>query len=122
MCHAGNHRVERLHWQPFFENESTGEEARNRTADGHIVCRAADRQLANIATGKEERVNHVAVGGERQPVALGRESREVNTRLVLLFGQPGVIKRVHKQLTDQLMHRLSTASVRHFHRVHASHS
>ena len=80
----------------------------------------ADGELADIAAGEEQRVNHVTVGGERQPVALRGEGGEVNPRLVFLFGEPGVVEGFHKQPVNQLLHRLSAAAVRHFNRIHAS--
>ncbi len=122
VCHAVHHRRERLHRQTLFEDESAGEVAGNGAADGHVVGRAADGELADIAAGKEQRIDDIAVGGEGQPVALGGEGGEVNARLVFLLAEPGVVKGLHEQPVNQLLHRLSTASVRHFHRVHASHS
>ena len=120
MRHAADHRRERLHRQTFFKDKSAGEVARNGTTDGDIVRGTADGQLADIAAGEEQRVNHIAVGGEGQPVALGGEGSEVNAGLVFLLGEPGVIKGLHKQPVYQLLHRQTAAAVCHFNRVHAS--
>lgn len=71
----------------------------------------ADGQLADIAAGKEQRVNHVAVGGEGEAVPLGGERRQIEARLILLLRQPGVGEGLHKQVADQLLHCLSPATV-----------
>ncbi len=68
-------------------------------------------QLADIAAGKEQRVNHVAVGGEGEAVPLGGERRQIEARLILLLRQPGVGEGLHKQVADQLLHCLSPATV-----------
>lgn len=82
-----------------------------RAADRHIVGGTADGQLADIAAGKEQRVNHVAVGGEGEAVPLGGERRQIEARLILLLRQPGVGEGLHKQVADQLLHCLSPATV-----------
>ncbi len=56
------------HLQPLFENKAAGKIARDGAADRHIVGGTADGKLADIAAGKEQRVNHVAVGGEGEAV------------------------------------------------------
>ncbi len=52
----------------LFENKAAGKIARDGAADRHIVGGTADGKLADIAAGKEQRVNHVAVGGEGEAV------------------------------------------------------
>ena len=41
--------------QPLFEDERRGQIKRRRAADGEVVDRAMDRQLADVAAGEKER-------------------------------------------------------------------
>jgi len=110
------HRVhdtqQRFSRQSLFQNESTGEVTRQRPAHRQIVDRTAHRQFADVAAGKLDRVNHVAVGGKRQPVALLAQRRQRQTRLIFALRQQRVVKRLQKQPFDQLLHRLPAAAVR----------
>ena len=70
FSHGVNHRFQRLQRQTLFDNKPAGEITGDRAADRHVVGGAAYRQLADIAAGEEQRVNHIAVGGKREAVAV----------------------------------------------------
>ena len=110
--HAVDHRLQRLHRQPFFNDKAAGEITRHRAADRHVVGGAANRQLADITAGEEQRVNHVAVGGESQTVAVGGQRSQRQACLIFLLRQPGVGESFHKQAVDKLLHRQTAAPVR----------
>lgn len=109
--HAGDHRFQGSHLQPLFENKPAGEIARDGAADRHVVGGTADGQLADIAAGKEQRVNYIAVGGEGEAIPLSGKRRQIEARLILLLRQPGVGESLHKQVADQLLHCLTAATV-----------
>ena len=111
LRHAVHHRFEGGHLQPLFENKPAGEIARQRAAHRYIVRRTAHRQLADITAGEKQRIDNVAVGGEGEPVALRAKLSEIETRLIFLLRQPGVGESLHKQVADQLLHRLTAATV-----------
>ena len=111
LRHAVHHRFEGGHLQPLFENKPAGEIARQRAAHRHIVGRTAHRQLADIAAWEKQRIDDVAVGGEGEPVALRAKLGKIETRLIFLLRQPGVGESLHKQVADQLLHRLTAATV-----------
>ena len=109
--HAINHAFQGGHLQPLFENKPAGEIARQGAADRHIVGGAAYCQLADVATGEKQRIDNVAVGGEGETIALSGKLRQIETRLIFLLRQPRVGESLHKQGGDQLLHRLSPATV-----------
>ncbi|CAM7030081.1 hypothetical protein ESCOCK442M_19465 [Escherichia coli] len=100
FCHAGHYGFQCLHRQSFFEDKATGEIARNSATDRNVIRSAANRQLADITARKEQRVNDVTVGGERQTVAFRYQLRQIKTCLIFLLCQPRVGKGFHKQAVD----------------------
>ncbi len=82
--HTVDHLLQRLHRQSFFKDESAGEPAWDRAAHCDIVSGAANRQFADIATGEKQRIDDVTVGGKRQPIAVRRQFRQRDTRLIFL--------------------------------------
>ena len=62
--------------QPLFDDQGGGEGERGGAGDGQIVDRTVDRQFADGAAGKDERVHHEGIGSEGQAtVAAGHERR-----------------------------------------------
>ncbi len=120
--HAGDDAFQRCHLQPLLQNKAAGEPARNCAADGHVISRTADSQLANIAAGEKQRVDNVAVRGKGQPIALGGQFLKGNAGLIFLLIQKRVGEGAHKKLTDQLLHGLSTAPVGEGYLFQLSHS
>ena len=64
------------------------------------------------AARKEQRIDHIGIGGERQPVAMSREVRERDARLVLQRAEHGIVERSEEHVLDQRAHRLAAAAVR----------
>ena len=62
----------------------------NLQATGSFKVRGAYykiSQLADIAARKKQRIDNVTVGGKAQPVAVGGQFRQRNTRLIFLNAQ-----------------------------------
>ena len=83
--------------QALLEDEGERQRQRPRAADGEIVDRAVDRQLADVAAGKEDGRHDVGVGGEGEPLAVALDERRVVEPL-----ERRVAERGHDQLLDQL--------------------
>ena len=69
--HTADQLRENVKRQSFLKDKSAGEVARDRTADRQIIRRTAYRQFADVATGKNNRINHIAVSTERQTITCG---------------------------------------------------
>ena len=80
-------------------------------ADGEIVDRAADREPADVAAGKEQRVDHEAVGGDRQPVAVTHQLGEAGAGLILEGAEHRVVERAGEDVGDQIAHRLAATAM-----------
>ena len=86
------------------------------TPHGQIVDGAAHRQLADVTTGKEQRVDHEAVGGHGQSVAQACQLGQFQPRLVLeLLGKRGEFP--DEDVIDQVLNGLAAASVGLGHRA-----
>ena len=83
--------------QPLLEDEGEGQRERLRPADGEVVHRAVDGQLADVAARKEDRRDHVGVGGEGETRRLDRQDRLIVERL-----QERVPERRDEEALDQL--------------------
>ena len=85
--------IERAIWRrrsigdSFLDDDGARQVQRHRAADGKIVDRAADRKLADVAAGKNQRIDDEGVGGEREPVAVARQRREIEPSLIVERGQ-----------------------------------
>jgi hypothetical protein len=69
QCHGRDDPLQVLDRQALLEDESAGQVERPGTGDGEVVDRAVHGQVADVAAGEEQRVDHVRVGGEGQPRA-----------------------------------------------------
>ncbi len=61
----------------FFDDESGAQIERRGAAHGQIVYRAMDRERADVAAGKEQRLHHERIGSEGQSHAADFENRLV---------------------------------------------
>ena len=103
---------------PLLDDDGAGQIERHSTADGEVVDRAADRELADVAAGKEQRVDDIGVGGEGEPVAARGQSGEIEAGLVLQRRQGRVVEGAHKDVVDQILHRLAAAAMGERHLRH----
>ena len=67
------------------------------------------RQATDIAAGKEQRRDDMAIGGHYQPT--GRNGK---LGAIILSAQPFIIESGEEQFFDQLRHRSAAAAVGHF--------
>ena len=70
-----------------------------------VVHRAADGQFADVAAGKENRVDHITVGGESQTVF------NIENRGVVHLRKQGVVQRADEVLHNQVVGQLAAAAV-----------
>ena len=75
---------------------------------GHreVVDRAVDREIADAATGEEQRPHHVGVGGECDPTSV-----DVEGGSVVQFDLGAAVERRHEEVLDQLTRQLPPAAV-----------
>ena len=102
----------------FFHDRRAGKIERPRPADRQIVDRAADGELADVAAGEDQRVDHEGIGGEGEPVAVPREIAEIETRLILERRQRCVVEGPDEDVVDQILHRLAAAAMGERHGRH----
>ena len=69
---------------------------------------AVDGQAADVAAGKEQRRDHVRVGGDHHAAGRHRDLRAVVAR-----AQPFVVERAHEELVDELRRGPAAAAMRH---------
>ena len=75
--------TQRFHRQAFLQHHAAGQEQRTRAADREVVHRAGNRERADIRAGEEQRIHHVAVGGEGQPIAMAGKVSERQACVIL---------------------------------------
>ena len=102
----------------FFHDRRTGKIERPRPADRQIVDRAAHGELADVAAGEDQRVDHEGISGESEPVAVPREIAEIETRLILERRQRCIVEGPDEHIVDQILHRLAAAAMGECHRRH----
>ena len=110
--HAGDDAAQDVDVEAFLQHRPQ-EEKRPRAAHRQIVDGAGDRKRADVAAREEQRIDHVGIGGERQPVAVPREVRERQHRLVFQCTEQRIVEGADKDILDQRAHRLAAAAVRH---------
>jgi hypothetical protein len=94
--------------EPLLEHERHAQRQRPRARDGEVVDGAVDRQLPDRAAGEAQRLDHEAVGGERQPEPIHRHGPGVSELAERLAAQ-----RRRKQPLDQRLGGLPAGAVRH---------
>ena len=108
--------AQELDGDALLDNHRAGEIERPRAADGEIVDRAAHGKLADIAAGKHQRIDHEGIGGEGEPVAMGGNLGEIESRLILERGERGVVEGGDEHVVDQILHGLAAAAMGERHR------
>ena len=79
---------------------------------------AAHRELADIAAGKHQGIDHEGIGGEGEPVAMRGELGEIEARLVFERRERGVVEGGDEHVVDQVLHGLAAAAMGERHRRH----
>ena len=84
LCRGLAHRLgdgaEDLDLQALLDDESRRQSEGLSTAAGEVVDGAVDGEVADVAAGEEQRVDHVGVGGQRDPPAVGLQHRRIPRR------------------------------------------
>ena len=88
--------------QALLDDHGAGEIERPRAADREVVDRAVDRQRADVAAGKEQRIDHEGVGGEGEPVAARASAGEVEARLVFQRREQRIVEGRDEDVVDQV--------------------
>ncbi len=104
--HGLHNALEVGQWKPGFQDEAGGEMQRPGAGHRQIVHRAMHRQRTDVAAGKEQRRNHVAVGGQGDAAG-----RQVQAGLIVALVEPGIAERRREQFLDQLRHGPPAAAV-----------
>ena len=87
----------------LLEDEGRCQVERPCPADGQVVDRAVNRQLADVAAGKEERTDHERIGGDGDPRRIGSPAAgQADGCLVFERGQHVVAVGGQKQPLDEL--------------------
>ena len=81
-----------------------------RAADREIVDSAAHRQLADVAAGKEQRVDNERIGGHREAVAMPGQRRKRHARLIVQRRKQRIVEDRHEYVVDQVLRRLAAAA------------
>jgi hypothetical protein len=71
LAHRADDAAQVFQRQPLLQDEGGRQELRHGAADGEVVDRAVDRQLADVAAGEEQGAHHKRVGGQRDARAAG---------------------------------------------------
>ena len=85
--HAGNDAFQIGERKPLLQDEAGREVERPRARHGDVVDGAVHRERADVAAGKEQRRDHVPVGGHDQAAG-----GDVEGGLVVALGQQGLSK------------------------------
>ncbi len=105
-AHALRDAVQIGQRKALFEDEAGGKMQRPRACHRQIVDRAMHRQRADVAAGKEQRRDDIAVGGHGEAPG-GR----VEHRLVVALRQQIVVERVAENFADELRHGAAAGAV-----------
>jgi len=92
----------------FLQDEAGRQVQRRGAGHGQVIDGAVDREVADVAARKEQRRDHVGIGGEGQP-----RSAEAQPGRVLELLEQRVAERVEEDRLDQRLGRLAPRSVRH---------
>ena len=111
--HAGHDAAQRLDRKSFFEDDRARQVQGPRASHGQVVDGAAHGQRTDVAAGEEQRVHDVAVGAEREPVAVRRQFAQRHAGLVFHGRQQRIVERRGEHLGDQRVHGLAATTVAH---------
>jgi hypothetical protein len=93
--------------EAFFEDEARRQIQRSRAGHHHVVDRSVHRQRADVAAGKEEWRDDVAVGRDHHPAVL-----HVAGGLVVAAVDSRRSERLQGEFVDELVHRPPARAVR----------
>jgi len=93
--------------EALLDHEAGGKPERHRAGDGQVVDRAVHRQIADRSARKEDRLDDVGVGREREPRALELDQGRVAERL-----EHRVPELLEEKPLDERARRLPTRAVR----------
>ena len=86
-AHACRHAAQDIDGEALLDHHAARQKQRPRAADGEVVDRARRPPACRCRRREKQRIDDVAIGSERQPVAVGaRGPRGGNTRLVFQRG------------------------------------
>ena len=108
--HRGDDPPERVHGQPFLDDETGAEIEGAGAAHREVVHRAVHGQGADIAAGKKQRPHDIGIGRERQALSGEFEDARVVLRL-----QQVVAERRHEHFADEPVHQRAAAAMRQQH-------
>ena len=111
--HAGYHAAQQVDLEAFLQHHAARQEQWPRAAHRQVVDGARHGESADVAAGEEQRVDHVGVRGEREPVAEPGQFGHRDLRLVLQCAKQRVVERRDEHVLDQRAHRPAAAAVRH---------
>jgi hydrogenase maturation protein HypF len=94
--------------EAFLQDEPGRQVERGGTGHGQVVDRAVYRQVADVAAGEEQRLDHIGIGGQRQPGPVDGQLGRVLEGL-----EQRVAERVEEDRLDQGLGRLAAGAVRH---------
>jgi len=77
LLHAGENGPEVREGKTLLQNQADADRQGTGAAHGQVVDRSVNRQIADVAAGEEDRVDHVGVGGEGEPAAAVGQDRGV---------------------------------------------
>ena len=112
-CIDGSHAFQRLHRQAFFQDKAGRQEQRLRARHGHIVDRAAHRQLADIAAGEEQRGDDVRVGGDGQRALQPGFGQQVQPGKVVASASARAVQVRAENALDQVLRHSPAAAMAH---------
>ncbi len=74
LVRCGSHRLEDftqvIQLEPFFQDQTHTDRQRSRAAHRQIIDRTIDGQVTDVATGKNNRIDHITVGRECYPAGV----------------------------------------------------
>ncbi len=101
--------------EALLEDESRGEKKRSGAAHRDVVQRSVDRERSDIAAGKEQRRDHMAIGRHHQPAR-----HDVETRRIVGLVEDRIAQVTVEYIPDQLGRGAPAAAMGHVHPVATS--
>lgn len=104
-AHGFGDHAEYVEFQTFFQDEPGGQTDWLRSAARQVVDRAVDRQVADVAAGKEQRLHHIGIRGQRDTSARDVEQGRVARRT------PRTTERRQEEVLDQFFRQHPAATM-----------
>jgi hypothetical protein len=106
LAYTGQDALQIDNRKSFFQNQSHAEITWLGAAHGHIVDRAVNRQVADIAARKKNRIDHESIGRKSQSDTVQLEHGAVVERR-----QDGVVEQGHQHFSSELVGDLAAAAM-----------